>query len=158
MMESGAGCYDVVCSLFLRAALTGCCESHTQWWILGEANEAVASGPPSILRAPASKTAYTVLDSLQMFAQRTIWSEDLFFFLENTLILGEKYASPDQTSFFSQTTSIFENSCLRPLNWNIHHWPYPTYTLSKAINQRHCGGDEALSRMAWVGTFPMTWF
>ena len=23
-----------------------------QWWILGEANEAVASGPPSILRAP----------------------------------------------------------------------------------------------------------
>ena len=51
----------------------------TQWWILGEANEAVASGPPSILRAP-SKTAYTVLDSLQMFAQRTIRSKDLFFF------------------------------------------------------------------------------
>ena len=33
----------------------------------------------------------------------------------------EKYASQDQTSFFSQTTSIFENSCLGPLNWNIHH-------------------------------------
>ena len=44
-----------------------------------------------------------------------------FFFLENTLILGEKYPSPDQTSFFSQTTWIFENSCLGPLNWNIHH-------------------------------------
>ena len=29
-----------------------------QWWILGEANEAVASGPPS-------KTAYTDLDSLR---------------------------------------------------------------------------------------------
>ena len=34
---------------------------------------------------------------------------------------GEKYASQDQTSFFSQTTSIFENSCLGSLNWNIHH-------------------------------------
>ena len=34
---------------------------------------------------------------------------------------GEKYASQDQPSFFSQTTSIFENSCLGPLNWNIHH-------------------------------------
>ena len=30
-----------------------------------------------------------------------------FFFLENTLILGEKYASQDQTSLFSQTRSIF---------------------------------------------------
>ena len=35
---------------------------------------------------------------------------------------GEKYASQDQTSFFSHTTSIFENSCLGSLNWNIHHW------------------------------------
>ena len=65
-----------------------------------------------------------------MFAQRTIRSEDL----ENTLILGEKYASRDQTSFFSQT-SIFENSCLGPLNWNIHHcvevtnfWPVQRFT------------------------------
>ena len=50
-----------------------------QWWILGEANEAVASGPPS-------KTAYTVLDSLSgRFGVKTF-----FFFLENTLILGEK--------------------------------------------------------------------
>ena len=54
-----------------------------QWWILGEANEAVASGPPA-------KIAHTVLNPLQMFVQRTIPSEDLFFFLENTLILGEK--------------------------------------------------------------------
>ena len=67
-----------------------------QWWILGEANEAVASGPPSLggpldFKAPPSKTAYTVLYSLQMFAQRTIRSEDLFFFFsENALILGEK--------------------------------------------------------------------
>ena len=44
------------------------------------------------------------------------------FFLEDTMNFGEKYASQDQTSFFSQTTSIFENSCLGPLNWNIHHW------------------------------------
>ena len=43
-----------------------------QWWILGEANEAVASGPPS-------KIAHTVLNPLQMFVQRTIPSEDLFF-------------------------------------------------------------------------------
>ena len=65
-------------------------KGHIQWWILGEANEAVASGPPFFL-GPPSKTAYTVLDSLQMFAQRTIRSEDLFiFFLENALILGEK--------------------------------------------------------------------
>ena len=61
-----------------------------QWWILGEANEAVAPGPP-FFWGPPSKTAYTVLDSLQMFAQRTIRSEDLFFFfLKNALILGEK--------------------------------------------------------------------
>ena len=53
--------------------------SHQQWWILGEANEAVASGPP-FFWGPPSKTAYAVLDSLQMFAQRTIRSEDLFFF------------------------------------------------------------------------------
>ena len=53
-----------------------------QWWILGEANEAVASGPPA-------KIAHTVLNPLQMFVQRTIPSEDLFF-LENTLTLGQK--------------------------------------------------------------------
>ena len=54
-------------------------DAHEQWWILSEANEAVASGPP-FFWGPPSKTAYTVLDSLQMFAQRTIRSEDLFFF------------------------------------------------------------------------------
>ena len=52
---------------------------YWQWWILGEANEAVTSGPP-FFGGPPSKTAYTVLDSLHMFAQRTIRSEDLFFF------------------------------------------------------------------------------
>ena len=46
---------------------------YNQWWILSEANEAVASGPPS-------KIAHTVLNPLQMFVQRTIPSEDLFFF------------------------------------------------------------------------------
>ena len=46
-----------------------------QWWILGEANEAVASGPPSILRAPLENSIYSF-----GFAQWTIWSEDLFFF------------------------------------------------------------------------------
>ena len=47
-----------------------------QWWILGEANEAVASGPPA-------KIAHTVLNPLQMFVQRTIPSKDLFFFREH---------------------------------------------------------------------------
>ena len=77
-----------------------------QWWILGEANEAVASGPPFFggppldFKGPPRKPAYTVLDSLSgRFGVKTF-----FFFLENTLILGEKYPSPDQTSFFSQTT------------------------------------------------------
>ena len=44
---------------------------------------------------------------------------------------GEKYTSQDQTSFFSQTTSIFENSCLGLLNWNIHHCIYKTF---KVVN------------------------
>ena len=74
--------------------------------------------PPLFWGPPLENSIYSF-----GFAQWTIWSEDLFFFfLENTLILGEKYPSPDQTSFFSQTTWIFENSCLGPLNWNIHHW------------------------------------
>ena len=73
---------------------------YNQWWILGEANEAVASGSPLFGWPPLENSIYSF-----GFAQWTIWSEDLFFFfLENTLILGEKYPSPDQTSFFSQTT------------------------------------------------------
>ena len=55
--------------------------TYVQWWILGEANEAVASGPPffggrsSILRPPLENSIYSF-----GFAQRTIRSEDLFFF------------------------------------------------------------------------------
>ena len=57
-----------------------------QWWILGEANEAVASGPPFFGGPPLENSIYSF-----GFAQWTIWSEDLFFFfLENTLILEEK--------------------------------------------------------------------
>ena len=37
-------------------------------------------GPPLDFKGPLSKTAHTVLDSLQMFVQRTILSEDFFFF------------------------------------------------------------------------------
>ena len=44
---------------------------------------------PPFFGAPPSKTAYTVLDSLRMFAQRTIRSEDLFFFRER-LDFGRK--------------------------------------------------------------------
>ena len=56
---------------------------------------------PLDFKGPPLKTAYTVLDSLSgRFGVKTFF----FFFLENTLILGEKYPSPDQTSFFSQTT------------------------------------------------------
>ena len=51
-----------------------------QWWILGEANEAVASGPPS-------KTAYTVLDSLSgRFGVKTFF----FFFWRIPLDFGRK--------------------------------------------------------------------
>ena len=66
-----------------------------QWWILGEANEAVALGP-------SSKIAHTVSFRRRCFLEvimksgrkvgnntRSIRGED-FFFLENTLILGEK--------------------------------------------------------------------
>ena len=63
--------------------------SWAAMWILGEANEAVASGPP-FFGGPPSKTAHAVLDSLEMFVQRTMLSEDFFFFLENTLILVQK--------------------------------------------------------------------
>ena len=31
MMEDGAGCYDVVSGLLLRATLTGCCGSHIRY-------------------------------------------------------------------------------------------------------------------------------
>ena len=69
-----------------------------QWWILGEANEAVASGPP-FFGGPSSKTAYTVLDSLQMFAQRTIRSEDLFlFFFRERLDFGRKIGKSEMKS------------------------------------------------------------
>ena len=71
-----------------------------QWWILGEANEAVASGPPFFGGPPLENSIYSF-----GFAQWTIRSED-FFFLENTLILGEKYPSPDQTSFFSDNRNF----------------------------------------------------
>ena len=69
---------------------------------------------PLFLGGSPSKIAYTVLNLLQMFDQRTIPGEDFFFFLEDTMSFGEKYASQDQTSFFSQTTLIFEISCLGP--------------------------------------------
>ena len=45
---------------------------------------------PPFFWGPPSKTAYTVLDSLQMFAQRTIRSEDLFFFFWRTPWVWEK--------------------------------------------------------------------
>ena len=57
-------------SFVATTPLAGLCN---QWWILDEANEAVASGPPS-------KIAHTVFNPLQMFVQRMILSEDLFFF------------------------------------------------------------------------------
>ena len=50
------------------------------------------------MRQSPSKTAHTVLTPLQMFLQRTILIEDLFF-LENTMIFGEKSARRDQNSF-----------------------------------------------------------
>ena len=111
---------------------------------------------PPFFWAPPSKTAYTVLDSLQMFVQRTILSEDLFFFRERLdferkigksemkskwrpfffffrehLDFRRKICKPRLDLFFSQTTSIFENSCLGPLNWNIHHWFHIQILLKK---------------------------
>ena len=61
--------------------------SPNQWWILGEANEAVASGPPFFWGPPLENNLYSF-----GFAQWTIRSEDLFFFffLEDILILEEK--------------------------------------------------------------------
>ena len=50
-----------------------CISIPLQWWILGEANEAVASGPP------LENSIYSF-----GFAQWTIWSEDLFFFFWRT--------------------------------------------------------------------------
>ena len=65
-----------------------------QWWILGEENEVVGSTPPL-------KIAHIVLVSCRCFLEiiiklgrkvgstRSIRGED-FFFLETTMILGEK--------------------------------------------------------------------
>ena len=47
---------------------------------------------------PPSKTAYTVLDSLQMFVQRTILSEDLFFFFRERLDFGRKIGKSEMKS------------------------------------------------------------
>ena len=58
--------------------------SNVQWWILGEANEAVASGPPFFGGPPLENSIYSF-----GFAQRTIRSEDLFFFGEH-LDFGRK--------------------------------------------------------------------
>ena len=73
-----------------------------QWWILGEANEAFASGPPffggppSILRAPPLKTAYTVLDSLSgRFGVKTF-----FFFFREHFDFGRKISKPRSDLFF----------------------------------------------------------
>ena len=54
-------------------------------------------GGPLDFKAPPSKTAYTVLYSLQMFAQRTIRSEDLFFFRER-LDFGRKMGKSEMKS------------------------------------------------------------
>ena len=60
--------------------------TNMQWWILGEANEAVASGPP-FFGGPPSKTAYTVLDSLSgRFGVKTFF----FFFFGEHLDFGRK--------------------------------------------------------------------
>ena len=70
-MESGGSSWKLNGLLF---------DPWRQWWILGEANEAVASGPP-FLGAPPSKTAYTVLDSLSgRFGVKTFFFFFFFFF------------------------------------------------------------------------------
>ena len=62
-----------------------------QWWILGEANEVVASGPPFFggppldFKGPLQNSIYSF-----GFAQRTIRSEDLFFFFGEHLDFGRK--------------------------------------------------------------------
>ena len=92
----------VVVQLVVTSLIKG---SLLQWWILGEANEAVASGPPFFWGPPLdfkglpSKTAYAVLDSLQMFAQRTVRSEDLFFFFfRERLDFGRKIGKSEMKS------------------------------------------------------------
>ena len=55
-----------------------------------------------------SKTADTVLDLLQMFVQRTILSEDLFFFREH-LDLGRKICKPrSDLLFFSDDINFWK--------------------------------------------------
>ena len=53
---------------------------HEQWWILGETNEPVASGPP-FFGVPLENSTYS-FNPLQMFVQsvKNDLSEDLFFF------------------------------------------------------------------------------
>ena len=51
-----------------------------------------------LIKILTSKTAYTVLDSLQMFAQRTIRSEDLFFFFREHLGFGRKIGKSEMKS------------------------------------------------------------
>ena len=65
-------------------------DSHSQWWILGEANETVASGPPFFLGAPPRKQHIQFWIYCRCLLRGRFGVKTFFFFLENALILREK--------------------------------------------------------------------
>ena len=98
---------------------------------MGEANEAVASGPPQKCLIEAHFAVDVILGIIMKLGRKvgnrsSIRSEDFFcffVFLKITMILGEKREIQDQSHIFFKRTSSFGNSCLGPLSLNIHHWP-----------------------------------
>ena len=86
---------------------------------------------PLFLGGPPSKTAYTVLDSLSgRFGVKTFF---FFFFWRTPWFWKKKREIRDEievkTFFFFREHLHFENSCLGPLNWNIHHWTEYTWMI-----------------------------
>ena len=96
-----------------------------QWCILGEANEAVASGPPRKYLIEAHFAVDVILGIIMKLGRKvgnrsSIRREDLFF-VEITMILGEKRKIPEQSHIFFREHQFFRNPCLGPLTLNIPH-------------------------------------
>ena len=116
--------------------------------MLGEANEAVASGPPPRKYLILAYFDVNVnLGIIMKLGQKvgnwsSIRSEKLFF-LEITMIWEKKGKYEIKAIFFLRTSS-FRNPCLGPLTLNIHHckrettnntYPTPRIQLRKYLEE-----------------------
>ena len=86
-----------------------------QWWTLGEANEAVVSGPPRKYLIQSHFAVYVILGIIMKLGRKVFSLRDHYDF-------GRKKETSDQSHIFFYRTSSFGNPCLRRLTLNIHHW------------------------------------